>query len=299
MTRPAGPELAEVRRRLAGRPRRVLTGPTHAFASPAAAPAPSVAAASPEDWNDELPGTGLEIVIELDGGWDLELAGRPTATQAFASGLLVGRVRTRARGGVRLVQLSIDPLAAPALFGVPAGELAGTAVDLDALMGPAAERIRDRIDARWLPCGRGDDIGAGPTGRMEPDPAVAATEAWVAGAVRQADDRTRAAVPADVVRACDLLRACRGTLRIDALARELGCSRRHLARRFATFLGVSPSEFNRLLRFEQATAALRRDPARPLGRLALDAGYADHPHMDREFAALAGASPSAVAQRFA
>ncbi len=224
-------------------------------------------------WNQELPGTTIEVVLELDGSWDLDLGGRVTQVGAFAAGMLAEPVRSRSRGPVRLVQLAVDPLDIPALLGVPAGELSGAAVALDALLGADAGRLYDQLDASSAPADLAQEWALRRIAGVEPT------------------------VPADIARAIALLKASGGALRIEAVAAELGCSRRHLARRFAEWVGVTPSEYRRLIRFEAATDALRGAPAQPLGELAHACGYADHAHMDREFAALAGATPSAVAAR--
>jgi AraC-like DNA-binding protein len=93
----------------------------------------------------------------------------------------------------------------------------------------------------------------------------------------------------DTDRAWALLRESGGRLRIDALAALLGCSRRHLAKRFAEDVGTPPKLAARLIRFEAARARLGTVP---LARLAADHGYADQAHLAREFAALGGAPPS-------
>lgn len=230
-------------------------------------------------WANELPATSVEIILELDGHWDLEIEGDQLRVGAFASGLVAGPVRSRATGAVRLVQISVDPLAIPALLGVPAGALARTAVAADDLLGTEANRLFDHLNDAAEPAG--------------------AAEHWAQTRIAAAETECGPRAPADVQWAAALIRASDGALHIEAVAQELGCSRRHLARRFSEWIGVSPSEYRRLVRFERATAALRADPAQPLGRLALDCGYADHAHMDRDFGVLAGSPPSTVAARFA
>jgi transcriptional regulator GlxA family with amidase domain len=85
------------------------------------------------------------------------------------------------------------------------------------------------------------------------------------------------------------LRQTGGRIRIDTLAARLGCSRRHLAKRFAEDVGAPPKLASRLIRFEAARGRLG---AVPLARLAADHGYADQAHLTREFAQLGGAPPS-------
>lgn len=263
----SAPPVSELRRIAATTPRAPLRGPTSFY----------VGSAAGGGWNQELPGTSIELVLELDGAWDLDLDGRRTRVRSFAAGMVAGTVRSRPRGPTRLVQLAVDPLSVPALFGVPAGQLSGEIIAADALLGASAERLLEQLDAAGRP--------------------AAVAEWWACQRIGAAEESAGRQPPADVERAAALLRASRGTLRIDALAAELGCSRRHLARRFAEWIGVTPSEYRRLARFEHATAQLQAAPGQPLGELAHDCGYADHAHMDREFAALAGATPSAVAAR--
>ena len=257
--------------RRVARPAPALHEPARAYASGSTIDGP---------WNHELPGTGIEVILELEDGWELEIGGRRQAVRSFAAGLVAAPVRSRPRGSTQLVQLAIDPLAVPALFGVPAGALRGTSVDLGAILGGDAERLLHALS----------DID-------DTDLRAAAADAWAVRRILRGEGPHAVEVPPDVARAVALLRASDGRLEIADLATELGCSRRHLARRFATWLGVSPSEYRRLVRFERTTGALRADPSQPLGRLAADHGYADHAHMDREFRALAGMPPSAVAQR--
>jgi len=59
---------------------------------------------------------------------------------------------------------------------------------------------------------------------------------------------------------------------------------------FAEDVGAPPKVAARLVRFE---AVRRRLGSAPLARLAADGGFADQAHLSREFAALAGAPPTA------
>jgi transcriptional regulator GlxA family with amidase domain len=94
----------------------------------------------------------------------------------------------------------------------------------------------------------------------------------------------------DVDRAWALLRTSGGRVRIEGLARALGCSRRHLAARFAEDVGVPPKVAARLIRFQDARARLG---SVPLARLAAEHGFSDQAHLAREFRALGGAPPTA------
>lgn len=75
----------------------------------------------------------------------------------------------------------------------------------------------------------------------------------------------------------------------DRISSTLGVSRRQLERDFHQWLGVSPSHFARLARFQRAARAV--SDGAPLVDVALDAGYADQPHFTRSVRKLAGMTP--------
>ena len=78
--------------------------------------------------------------------------------------------------------------------------------------------------------------------------------------------------------------------RIGALADELGWSRRHLAATVRQELGMAPKPLARLLRFEGALQRLRAGA--DLADAALDSGYYDQAHFNRDFRAFAGVTPT-------
>ena len=126
-----------------------------------------------------------------------------------------------------------------------------------------------------------------------------------------------------------LLTVTRGRIRIGELAGRVFLSRRRLSTLFAAELGITPKEAARMMRFTHAVArigaavrvgggavagaaigggaasrATRSDgAARPgsldLARVAAECGYADQSHLDREFRAFAGISPTGwIAEEF-
>jgi AraC-like DNA-binding protein len=171
------------------------------------------------------------------------------------------------------IYLSVHPLAARALFGVPAAALAAITVEADDVLGRAGRELADRVadaeddgwDARFAAL---DDVLLRLLGRHDGAP-TAPDE------VRHAWRALTAPDPGGV----------------GDLARELGWSGDHLGRRFRAEFGVSPKVAARMARFDRA----RRDVARradagvlALADVAVTHGYADQPHLAREFRSLAG-----------
>ncbi|GAA4905073.1 AraC family transcriptional regulator [Actinomycetospora succinea] len=173
----------------------------------------------------------------------------------------------------------LDPMAARALLGRPAAELAGVTVDGDAVLGAVAKELHERVEEADGWAGRFaaiDDVL-----RRSLDGVTGTAARPVAPEVREAWRR--------VVRSG-------GTVPVRALADEVGWSERHLGQRFRAEIGVAPKVAGRMARFDRARRRLaaRASAGVPLGLadIAADGGYADQAHLTREFGALAGCSPT-------
>ena len=218
----------------------------------------------------ETPTASLVVIVDLEAGWTV--AGERFGS--FVAGLADGPTTVRHEGVARAVQIDLSPLGARALLGLPAGELGGRTVRLADLIGAEAERLAERL--RAAPDAR--------TRARALDAALVRRWSRVSGAAA-------APVAPDVVRAWHLLERSAGRLRVESLAAELRCSRRHLARRFAAEVGLGPKAVGRILRFERTKALWT---SAPLAEVAVAAGYADQAHLSREVRALSGRSPAAL-----
>ncbi len=85
--------------------------------------------------------------------------------------------------------------------------------------------------------------------------------------------------------------------RISDVAQDLGLERRDFARRFLRTHGVSPRLFRRLARFEAFADELHRGPGEPIADTALQAGYFDQAHLNRETVNLTGLTPAQLRAR--
>jgi AraC family transcriptional regulator len=98
-----------------------------------------------------------------------------------------------------------------------------------------------------------------------------------------------------LARARDALHACyRQPITLAELARDAGVHPVHLASVFRRAFGCSVGEYLRRLRLRDVCEAILRD-ADALGRIALDAGFADQSHMSRVFRRHMGMPPGAYA----
>jgi AraC-like DNA-binding protein len=213
------------------------------------------------------------VVIAEDGGergLDVVVAGLTTEVERVKMG-------TRQTG----LQAAVHPLAARRLFGLPAAELARMSLEGEDVLGRAAPRLRERLaeaagwDERFAIFG--EELGLD-QGRTVIGPRPEVVEAW------------------------RLLTATRGRIRIGELAERVYLSRRRLSTLFAAEFGLTPKEAARTMRFTHAVARIGegvRGGALDLAAVAAECGFADQPHLDREFREFAGTSPSGwVAEEF-
>ncbi|MHB6911301.1 helix-turn-helix domain-containing protein [Streptomyces sp. DB-54] len=174
-------------------------------------------------------------------------------------------------GAPRGIGVGLTPYAAYTLFGIAPRELSNTVTAL-------ADLIGDR--AWWLL----EQLRQAPSWEARFTLLDRTLELWLRSG-RRAD--------ALVVRAWQRLRQTAGRLSIAELARELDCSRRCLERRFAEQVGLPPKTVARVWRFKHAVGMLSTpDEARSILEVAHQCGYSDQAHLNHDFRALAGCSPT-------
>lgn len=221
----------------------------------------------------EPPHPALTLMIDLEGWISADGSRVPTA---WVGGLsdrytIVGVGETYGS-----IDVKLNPLGAYRLLGRPLSELTGACVSLEDLFGRDGGRLAERLRSQSDWDERFDTLEDFLLARLfdpahpDVDPAVAL--AW------------------------QRLVQTAGQVRIETLAGELGASRRYLARRFDEQVGASPKTVARLLRFADVRRRIEHAPAR-WAQIACAAGYADQPHLNREFQQFAGTTPTDFASR--
>jgi AraC-like DNA-binding protein len=204
------------------------------------------------------------VTVIFSFGSALEVDGERFGS--FVAGVDAGFSDTRHDGAQEGLEVKLAPWAVLPLLGVPAGELTGRVVALDDVLG-------ETLTARLA-----DAPGWGER--------FALLDAALAARLERAS-----AVPADVLVAWRRLATTHGAVPIATLAGELGWSRRHFGERFRAHVGMAPKPAARILRFRRALALLERDDGARMGDIALDCGYYDQAHLNRDFRAFAGSAP--------
>ncbi|MEJ6396069.1 helix-turn-helix domain-containing protein [Gymnodinialimonas sp. 2305UL16-5] len=81
------------------------------------------------------------------------------------------------------------------------------------------------------------------------------------------------------------------TRKLYAIAGHLGLSDRRVRAAVKEETGLTPAQWRKLIRLEKSSHAITTS-TEPMSAVALNAGYADQSHMNRDFIELAGTSPA-------
>ncbi len=240
----------------------------------------------------ELPRGEISVIVSLAGRHALvEASGERTFGFAWVSGLHEHAFVTASGGRAWLCGASLTSEGAYRLLRTPAHLLANRLVELDAVLGGSVDRLVESIHATPTADERLLLLGNYLLERMlQPC-------RWDRG----------------VSWALEGIERRHGDVRVSALARELGCSEKHLHRRFVEHIGVGPRSVARLSRFHAAIRALGSGAPRKRGAtgvsavdangtvpraderlavLAHELGYYDQAHLTREFRQIGGLTPT-------
>lgn len=214
-----------------------------------------------------LPTGAMHVVIRLDEPLRV-FEGPRTELPRTIGHAIVGGARATAyvrdvSRPVCSVGAQLRPGAAELLLGVPALDLAGCHTRLDELWGRFADELRERLAAVGDSRRRLDAFEAALLARL---PRVRAIHPAVAHAL------ARFAASDDV----------------GAVVDDVGYSHRRFIALFRDAVGLAPKRYCRVQRLQRAIAGI---PTSSLAEVAVDAGYSDQSHLNREFRELAGLSP--------
>lgn len=223
-----------------------------------------------------VPSGTLELVINLNED-ELRIYDpvAPERSRRFSGAVVSGAYRgffvidTREHASV--IGAHFKPGGALPFLGLPPGALCDTHVDLEALWGARARRLRERLcSAHTVPL------------RF-----LILEEALLAARrVRQCREAVRFAI--------DRLG---GGQSVGDVASELGLSRRRFIEVFTADVGMTPKVFGRVQRFQRALSLVREISPPDWSRLALECGYFDQSHMIRDFVAFSGFPPAELVRR--
>ncbi|WP_227996591.1 helix-turn-helix domain-containing protein [Nocardia australiensis] len=222
-----------------------------------------------------LPSRNMTFIVSI--GPTIDVVGQTDPRQApddyrfVVGGLQASAASIAHNGHQEGISVALTPLGSRALFGMPASALWDTSVECAEVTGPAGGELWEELQGR-----------AGWPERF------AACDRVLTRLARH--DRL---VTPELTWAWRTLVGTHGTTAIGPLAEDIGWSRQHLARRFNAEFGLAPKLAARIARFERARRMIERTPSFvTIAQVAATCGYYDQAHLNRDFADLAGCSPT-------
>lgn len=169
-------------------------------------------------------------------------------------------------GPTRSIGATLLPGAAQALFGPSAIELANRHTRLSDVWGTEADHLRERLQELEHPELQLDLFELHLLTRLP---------------------RARGLHPAIAV----ALASMHAEPDVSTLVARSGISHRRFVELFGNAVGLTPKRYARVRRFQQLLKMLPLEPGASWAQLAVDAGYSDQPHLNREFKEFSGMTP--------
>lgn len=244
----------------------------HPFVETLWVSAPLASESSMEPYREfALPSGGMHVVIRLSEQTIRLAETGETEARDYGFGV-IGGARSRyyirdIAGPVHSIGATLRPGAAEVLFGASAEELAERHTRLDDIWGYQAIKLRERLLAAETAERQLDLFESFLLRRI---PTIRGIHPAVAQALVQMPTTTD----------------------IELLARGSGYSHRRFIELFKRAIGLTPKLYSRVQRFQSVANAIAKDRNVVLAEVALDAGYSDQSHFNREFREFSGMTPA-------
>lgn len=219
------------------------------------------------------PFDGIPMIVSFGPSIDIINGDRPDRRclfRSFLAGLHDVHVFTEYQGAQIGFQVNFTLLGAFRFLNITMSDIANRVLDLGDLLGDGgADRLADSLlgAADWP--ARFDVMDRFLLARLRGGRPMSPDVAW----------------------ALKALQASRGARSIGALSRALSCSRKTLIQRFHAQIGLSPKSVASILRFARAVERIHAADEESWADLAVDCGYYDQAHFNRDFRRYSGRTP--------
>lgn len=241
-----------------------------------------MAAAAHADWTVVPDGSSHVIVHRTDGSRG------PETTRVSIVGARSASTRIDVRFRRWTVGVRLRPGALPLLTGLPAGDFTDRSTPAEDVWGPSSARMCDAVSEAGDP---GSMLHALVSFLLS-NPGASMERDWKARALTESLGHGGA----DTTAVHSHSRAG-SHFRVGATAESMGVSVRALRSVSRDLIGLPPKRLARIHRLHSAIALGAGSPAPSWSRIAITAGFADQPHLVREYRNLLGETPSRYHRR--
>lgn len=221
-----------------------------------------------------LPFPTLDLKINLGGAFKVYKADSTNQFETFNDSWWVG-IYSRYHIldwplDMKFFGIRIKPAGAYPFLQFPLSELHNRVIPLNAIWGPFADEIRERLEAAPTIQARFTLLEQLLLARLREAPLGWSVVQYAVAQMMQSH----------------------GVLSILALSDHIGISQNHLGNQFKRLVGVTPKEMARLIRFEHVLHAINSVQSMNWARIAHQCGYYDQSHFNKDFVAFTGHSPT-------
>lgn len=216
-----------------------------------------------------IPSGCIQLVLHK-GSRLLSLNQQQLQPSAFISGQSTGYGDLKQTGSVSMIVVVFQPYGARTFFDMPMSELNGQDISFSELNDPLLNELHERIAAE-------DDTNS----------CIDLIETVLLKRLLSFKEYDYKRMLAVIQHINQLATASAASMA------DVAClSYRQLNRVFSGYVGATPKEFLRVVRFQRALYHLQTEPTASFTQLAYSCGFYDQSHMVKEFKALSGLTPS-------
>jgi AraC-like DNA-binding protein len=211
---------------------------------------------------------GRSAIARRNPASSVEVCNRNHPT-SFVRGAITRPFQCVAEGPPTAIGVELKPQALTTLLGINAAELTDGIVDLDAL---STENLNEQL------------LNAD-TQRDQ-----------IALVTQFLKKRADTSPPVDllVAESLRLIHGNTGSIHVRDLLKRLNVSERQFERRFSRAVGISPSRYLRITRFQEAVRLMKACRAERLSDIAYDLGYTDESHFIKDTREFTGYTPKSL-----
>lgn len=200
---------------------------------------------------------------------------QPAQVQAYSESVLSGAhsdyMLLDSASLLSVMGIEFTPGGVTPFLALPSHKLHNQVVSLEDLWGSAAARLRERVLAAKTPEARFQAVEQGLLARLT------------------SGDRLHPAISAALMH----FHLSAGRAPVAAVIDQLALSHARFIAVFREAVGLSPKQYTRILRFQQALRTLMHNRQPDMTDIALQCGYYDQAHFIHDFQAFAGLTPGA------
>ncbi|NII28864.1 AraC family transcriptional regulator [Pseudoflavitalea sp. X16] len=188
----------------------------------------------------------------------------------FLYGQATTHAEIRATGKLRAVGIFFHPNALKSVFGLNAGELTDTCVDVNILTAPDGISLSEQL-----------------VNTPSINHQIDLLSSWLHTQAGRNYTRNN-----DIMQyAVSAIARSKGNISLKKVQMELLLTERSFERKFKEYIGISPKLFSRICRFQASLQQLKSNDYQKLSDIAFENEYSDQSHFIRAFKEFAGFSP--------